>query len=563
VRLLGLLLLLFSIGPAQAQSGAILSNKDRHHPIFAANGMVASQEARASKAGVDILRQGGNAIDAAVAVGFTLAVTLPRAGNLGGGGFMLIHHAGSGETLALDYREKAPSGVGRDLFLGPDGQVDKAKARFSHASVGVPGTVAGLIEAHRRFGSLPLGHVMAPAIALAVDGLAVSPGLARNLAKRQKRLQKWPATAAVFFKPDGAAYQAGETLVQGDLGASLRRIAATRGGDFYSGETAQAIVGEMARHGGPMTPADLAAYRPVWRKPAHGTYRGHRIASMPPPSSGGVHLIQMLNILERFPLAAYGHNGADSLHLMVEAMKLAYADRAQHLGDPDFWAVPIKGLTSKAYAKQLATRIDPYRARPSAEIGHGDPAPYESNETTHFSVMDGQGNVVSNTYTLNFSFGTGIMAPGTGILLNNEMDDNAFGLIGGEANAIQGGKRPLSSMTPTILFKDGKPMLATGTPGGSRIITMVLQVLVNVIDHGMNIAEATAAVRVHHQWLPDKLFVEPGLSPDTLAILRQRGHIVTPSRAAGSMQSVMRAANGAGFLGASDSRSLGALTTGY
>ncbi len=563
MRLLGLLLLLFSIGPAQAQSGAILSNKDRHHPIFAANGMVASQEARASKAGVDILRQGGNAIDAAVAVGFTLAVTLPRAGNLGGGGFMLIHHAGSGETLALDYREKAPSGVGRDLFLGPDGQVDKAKARFSHASVGVPGTVAGLIEAHRRFGSLPLGHVMAPAIALAVDGLAVSPGLARNLAKRQKRLQKWPATAAVFFKPDGAAYQAGETLVQGDLGASLRRIAATRGGDFYSGETAQAIVGEMARHGGPMTPADLAAYRPVWRKPAHGTYRGHRIASMPPPSSGGVHLIQMLNILERFPLAAYGHNGADSLHLMVEAMKLAYADRAQHLGDPDFWAVPIKGLTSKAYAKQLATRIDPYRARPSAEIGHGDPAPYESNETTHFSVMDGQGNVVSNTYTLNFSFGTGIMAPGTGILLNNEMDDNAFGLIGGEANAIQGGKRPLSSMTPTILFKDGKPMLATGTPGGSRIITMVLQVLVNVIDHGMNIAEATAAVRVHHQWLPDKLFVEPGLSPDTLAILRQRGHIVTPSRAAGSMQSVMRAANGAGFLGASDSRSLGALTTGY
>lgn len=327
----------------------------------------------------------------------------------------------------------------------------------------------------------------------------------------------------------------------------------------------------MTRNGGLITLDDLAAYRPVWRRPAFGSYRGHRIASMPPPSSGGVHLIQMLNILERFPLAQYGHNGADSLHLMVEAMKRAYADRAQHLGDPDFWSVPIKGLTSKAYASQLAAKIDPYRARPSVEIGHGDPAPHESNETTHFSVMDGQGNVVSNTYTLNFSFGTGIMAPGTGILLNNEMDDfsakpgvpNAFGLIGGEANAIQGGKRPLSSMTPTILFKDGKPLLATGTPGGSRIITMVLQVLLNVIDHGMNIAEATAAVRVHHQWLPDKLFVEPGLSPDTLAILRRRGHIVTPSRAAGSVQSVMRAPNGGGFFGASDPRRPGALTAGY
>ncbi|MFP6746272.1 MAG: gamma-glutamyltransferase [Alphaproteobacteria bacterium] len=570
MRLICLFLLLWA-GPAQAQSSAILSNKDRHHPIFAAHGMVASQEARATKAGVDILRQGGNAIDAAVAVGFTLAVTLPRAGNLGGGGFMLIHHARSGETLALDYREKAPKLAGRDLFLGPDGQVDKAKARFSHASVGVPGTVAGLIEAHRRFGGLPLEQVMAPAIAHAVDGLTVSSALARNLTKRQKRLQKWPATAAVFFKPGGAAYQAGETLVQGDLGASLRRIAATKGGDFYRGETAQAIAAEMTRNGGLITLDDLAAYRPVWRRPAFGSYRGHRIASMPPPSSGGVHLIQMLNILERFPLAQYGHNGADSLHLMVEAMKRAYADRTQHLGDPDFWSVPIKGLTSKAYASQLAAKIDPYRARPSAEIGHGDPAPHESNETTHFSVMDGQGNVVSNTYTLNFSFGTGIMAPGTGILLNNEMDDfsakpgvpNAFGLIGGEANAIQGGKRPLSSMTPTILFKDGKPLLATGTPGGSRIITMVLQVLLNVIDHGMNIAEATAARRVHHQWLPDKLFVEPGLSPDTLAILRRRGHIVTPSRAAGSVQSVMRAANGAGFLGASDPRRPGALTAGY
>ncbi|NQV61796.1 MAG: gamma-glutamyltransferase [Alphaproteobacteria bacterium] len=555
----------------QAQTAAILSNHDRHHPVFAANGMVASQEARATNVGVDILRQGGNAIDAAVAVGFTLAVTLPRAGNLGGGGFMLVHHAGNGETLALDYREKAPAKAHRDLYLDKDGNVDKAKARFSHASVGVPGTVAGLIEAHRRYGSLPLAQVMAPAIGLAENGLTITPGLARSLEKRRKRLSKWPASAAIFYKPDATLYQAGESLVQRDLAQSLRRIAATAGKDFYTGETAAAITAEMAANGGLISRADLAAYRPVWRQPALGSYRGYRIASMPPPSSGGVHLIQMLNMLETFPLGQFGHNGVESLHVMVEAMKLAYADRAQHLGDPDFWAVPAKGLTAKAYAQNLAANIERRRARPSVEIGHGDPGPYESNETTHFSIMDRAGNVVSNTYTLNFSFGTGIVAKGTGILLNNEMDDfsakpgvpNAFGLIGGEANAIQGGKRPLSSMTPTIVFKDGEPFLATGSPGGSRIITMVLQVLINVIDHGLNIAEATAAVRVHHQWLPDKLFVERGLGPDTLELLRQRGHAPKVSRAAGSVQSVMRLANGGGFLGASDPRSQGALTAGY
>ena len=570
-RIFLLLLAWLPTSAVQAQSSAIISNQDRHHPVFAANGMVASQEARATNVGVEILRQGGNAIDAAVAVGFTLAVTLPRAGNLGGGGFMLLHHAESGETLALDYREKAPAKAYRDLYLDGQGNVDKAKARFSHASVGVPGTVAGLIEAHRRHGSLPLAQIMAPAIAFAEGGLTVSPGLARSLEKRRKRLSKWPASATIFYKPDGGLYQAGETLVQRDLARSLRRIAASAGKDFYGGETAAAIAAQMADNGGLISLEDLAAYRPVWRRPATGRYRGHEIASMPPPSSGGVHLIQMLNMLEPFPLGKFGQNGAESLHVMVEAMKLAYADRARHLGDPDFWAVPGKGLTAKAYAQNLSAGIERRRARPSAEISHGDPGPFESDETTHFSVMDGAGNVVSNTYTLNFSFGTGIVAAGTGILLNNEMDDfsakpgvpNAFGLIGGEANAIEGGKRPLSSMTPTIVFKDGKPLLATGSPGGSRIITMVLQVLVNVIDHGLNIAEATAAPRVHHQWLPDKLFVEQGLGPDTLALLRQRGHNVALSRAAGSVQSVMRLPEGKGFLGASDPRSQGALTAGY
>ncbi|MBT3369907.1 MAG: gamma-glutamyltransferase [Rhodospirillaceae bacterium] len=566
-----LLPLLFCALGVQAQSTAILSNKDRHHAVHAANGMVASQEARATKVGVEVLRQGGNAIDAAVAVGFTLAVTLPRAGNLGGGGFMLLHHAASAETLALDYREKAPAKAHRDLYLDSAGNVDKARARFSHQSVGVPGTVAGLIAAHRRFGTLPLAAVMAPAIVLAEQGLTVTPSLARNLGRRQRRLSKWPASAAIFYKPGGALYQAGETLVQKDLAASLRRIAATAGEDFYTGDTARAITGSMARNGGLITLADLAAYRPVWRQAVRGSYRGFQIAAMPPPSSGGVHLIQMLNMLEQFPLAKMGHNGADSLHLMAEAMKLAYADRAEHLGDPDFWSVPIKGLTSKAYARSLAASIDPDQARASAQIRHGAPAPYESNETTHYSVMDGAGNVVSNTYTLNFSFGTGIVVPGTGILLNNEMDDfsakpgvpNAFGLVGGEANAIQGGKRPLSSMTPTIVFKDGQPLLATGSPGGSRIITMVMQILLNVIDHNLNIAEATAAPRIHHQWRPDKLWVEQGVGPDTLAILRRRGHVVTPSRAAGSVQSVMRVAKGGGFLGASDPRSPGALSAGY
>jgi len=570
-RGLYLLFLLFCPFVAAAQTTGILSNKDRHHPIHAVNGMVASQEARATRAGVDILRQGGNAMDAAVAVGFTLAVTLPRAGNLGGGGFMLLHHAASNETHALDYREMAPARAHQDLYLDKAGNVDKAKARFSHQSVGVPGTVAGLIAAHRRYGSLPLARVMAPAIALAEHGMTVTPSLARNLAKRQKRLSKWPASAAIFYKPGGGLYQAGETLVQKDLAASLRRIAGSGGKDLYTGETAKAIAGEMARHDGLITMEDLAAYRPVWRQAVRGSYRGFQIASMPPPSSGGVHLIQMLNMLELFPMAKLGHNGADSLHLMAETMKLAYADRARHLGDPDFWQVPTKGLVSKAYARSLAARIDSDRARPSAQIRHGNPAPYESNETTHFSVMDGAGNVVSNTCTLNFSFGTGIVAAGTGILLNNEMDDfsakpgvpNAFGLVGGEANAIQGGKRPLSSMTPTIVFKDGKPLLATGSPGGSRIITMVLQMLLNVIDHGLNIAEATAAPRIHHQWLPDKLWVERGISPDSLAILRKRGHNPAPSRAAGSVQSVMRQTDGGGFLGASDPRSPGALTAGY
>ncbi len=554
---------------AAAQDTMVLSRRDIFHPVHGRDGMVASQEAVATRVGLDILRRGGNAVDAAVAIGFTLAVTLPWAGNLGGGGFMLVHAAELGETVAIDYRETAPAAATRDMYLDADGQVDSRRARFSYLSVGVPGTVAGMALALERYGTMALPEVMAPAVRLAEDGFTLSADLAASLESRRQRFGRWPATMGVFFKADGSAYAAGERLVQADLAWSLRQIAAHGAQAFYRGAIAERITADMAANGGLITRADLESYRAVVRRPVHGTYRGYDIYSMPPPSSGGVHLVQILNILEGYPIAYLGHNGAETLHLMAEAMKLAYADRSAHLGDPDFWKVPVAGLVSKSYAAALRTRIDRHRARPATEIKPGDPAPYESNETTHFAVMDAQGNVVSNTYTINFGYGAGIVAAGTGILLNNEMDDfsakpgvpNAYGLIGGEANAIGPAKRPLSSMTPTIVMKDGAPFLATGSPGGSRIITTTVQLIMNVIDHGMNVAAATNAIRVHHQWLPDELRVERGLGPDTLRRLAAKGHRVVVKNAMGSTQSIMRTADG--FLGASDPRRPGALTLGY
>ena len=555
---------------AWGQDAAIQSSRDIVHPVFAQNGMVASQEATATRIGVDVLRHGGNAIDAAVAVGFALAVTLPRAGNLGGGGFMLVHSAGSGETVAIDYREMAPAAARRDMYLDAAGNVDKKKARFSHHAVGVPGTVAGLTLALERYGTWPLDRVLEPAIRLAEIGIVVDYGLARSLKRAaKKRFARWPASLAVFQHADGRAYAPGQHLKQSDLAWSLRQIAKDGAKAFYDGAIAERIVAEMTANGGPMTRADLKNYRAVVRTPVQGRYRGVEIFSMPPPSSGGVHLVQILNILEQFPLADLGHNSAATIHIMAEAMKRAYADRSQYLGDPDFWQVPVKGLTAKAYANAIAAGIDTERAAPAEAIAPGKPQAYESNETTHFSVMDRAGNVVSNTYTLNFSYGTGIVAAGTGILLNNEMDDfsakpgvpNAYGLVGGAANAVEAGKRPLSSMTPTILFKDGKPWLATGSPGGSRIITTTLQIILNLVDHGMNIAAATAAPRMHHQWLPDEIRVETGLSPDTLRLLAAKGHRIVTKNAMGSTQSIM-AVDG-GFLGASDPRRSGALTLGY
>ena len=568
--LIGLFTVLFIYSPANAQeSAAIYSSLDRFHPVFAAQGMVASQEALATQIGVDILKQGGNAIDAAVAVGFALAVTLPRAGNLGGGGFMIVHLADSGETVAIDYREKAPLGSDRDMYLDEQGNVNSNLSRFHRLAVGVPGTVAGMSLALEKYGSMELSEVIEPAIALAW-GIVVTPDLSDSLKNLSDRLAKWPSTKKIFYKQDGSNYEPGETLVQADLAKTLNLISQQGPEAFYQGEIGEKIVAEIQADGGIMTMQDLNEYEAVIREPVRGDYRGHEILSMPPPSSGGTHIVQILNILENFPIGYTGQNSADTIHLMAEAMKLAYADRSEYLGDSDFAQVPIKGLTSKDYAKQLSEKIDRYQAASAEDIKPGDPIPYEGNETTHYSVVDKDGNAVSNTYTINFSYGTGLVAEGTGILLNNEMDDfsskpgvpNAYGLIGGDANAIEPSKRPLSSMSPTIVLKDGKLFLVTGSPGGSRIITTTLQVIMNVIDHDMNIAEATNAARIHHQWLPDEIRVEKGLSKDTVEELIEKGHKVKVKNAMGSTQSIMLTEQGY-KLGASDPRRSGALTAGY
>ena len=561
--------------PAMAQTASpalapILSADARLLPVLARHGMVSSQERRASAVGVEILKRGGNAVDAAVAVGFALAVTLPRAGNLGGGGFMLVHLATSNETIAIDYRETAPAAATRDMFLGPDGKPDPAKSRDSGLSVGVPGTVRGLALAHEKYGSgkLSFAALIEPAIRLAREGIEVEDDLADSLPGAVAKFQRHPASAMIFLK-DGKPLAVGDRLVQTDLAATLEEIATGGPDRFYSGRIAAAIASSVKAAGGVMTEADLAAYRAVIRAPVTGSYRGYEIASMPPPSSGGVHLVQILNILEGFDLAGFGAGSAETLHRMAEAMKPAYADRATFLGDPDRVKVPVKGLTSKKYAETLRAAIDANRARRADEVKAGDPLPYESDQTTHFSVVDAEGNAVANTYTLNFSFGMGMVAPGTGVLMNNEMDDfsakagalNAYGLVGGDTNSVHPGARPLSSMTPTILFKDGKPFLVTGSPGGSRIITTVLQVVVNVVDFGMNIAEAVAAPRIHHQWKPDALVVEHGLSPDTLKLLLDKGHRVQPGRTSGSANSIM--VTKAGLQGASDPRQRGTAALGY
>jgi gamma-glutamyltranspeptidase/glutathione hydrolase len=554
--------------PAQAP---ILTNTARFLPVIAKNGMVASQEKLATHVGVDILKAGGNAVDAAVAVGFALAVTHPQAGNIGGGGFMLVHLAARNETIAIDYRETAPAAMTRDIFLDDKGEADPKKSRDSALGVGVPGTVAGLALAHERYGSgkFTLAQLIAPAIKVAREGFAVDDELADTLPRAQPRLARWPASAKIFLKSDGVALGRGDRLVQADLAASLEAIANGGPRAFYEGPLAEKIVGGVRQNGGILALDDLKNYRAIVRPPVRGTYRGYDIASMPPPSSGGVHLIQILNILEGFPLRDSGALSAATLHLMIEAMKPAYADRAEFLGDPAFVKIPVAGLTSKRYATELRKAIDPERARPSQTIHAGNPAPHEGDNTTHFSVVDAQGNAVANTYTLNFFYGLGLVPEGTGIIMNNELDDfaakpgaaNAFGLVGGDANAPGPAKRPLSSMSPTIVTRDGRVFLVTGTHGGSRIITMVLQIILDVIDHQMNIAEAVAAPRIHHQWLPDQVDAEQGLSPDTIRLLEARGHRIAVGRTFGSANSILVTPEG--LTGAADPRQRGTLAEGY
>ncbi|MCG9736857.1 gamma-glutamyltransferase [Shewanella insulae] len=554
---------------AQATETSIYSHSATVQPIWAKHGMVATQEAVATQVGVDILKQGGNAVDAAVAVGFALAVTLPRAGNIGGGGFMLVHLAEDNKTVAIDYREVAPKRAHKDIFLNEQGDAVAKLSREHGLAVGVPGTVMGMELTLKKYGTMSMAQVIEPAIKLAEQGISVTPDLASSLAGLKRRISQWPSSKAIFYRPDGSNFEIGDTLSQKALAHSLKLIKKQGSKGFYEGETAEKIVASVTQAGGIMTLDDLKEYRVVERQPVEGEYRGYKVVSMPPPSSGGIHIIEMLNMLEPYPIAKLGHNTADTLHLMAEVMKRAYADRSEYLGDPDYVQVPVKTLISKDYAQSRAKGIAINRVTPSSEISPGKVTGYESPQTTHYSVVDKWGNAVANTYTLNFSYGSGLVAEGTGILLNNEMDDfsakpgvpNGYGLIGGDANAVEGGKRPLSSMSPTIVMKDGKPFIVTGSPGGSRIINTTLQIIMNVIDHGLNIAEASYSSRVHQQWLPDELRVEKSLNRDTISLLEARGHKVSVKDAMGSTQSIM--ITGEGIFGASDPRRAGSAAAGY
>ena len=561
LRIILTLIILFTSYGVYPNNLPIIEYNSINHPVISKTGMVVSQRQSASEVGAEILRKGGNAVDAAVATGLALAVVLPRAGNLGGGGFMVVYLKDADKTITIDYRERAPASAHRDLFLDEKGNYDKNKAQFSLLSAGVPGTVAGLHLALTKYGTMSWEEVLEPSIKLAEEGFAVPYDLANILAssRYKKRLSSNDAAAESYYKKDKSNYEAGETLKLPDLAWTLRQLAEYGPDAFYKGEIAKKIVQEMERNNGLITFEDLENYKAVERPPVEGTYKDFRIVSMPPASSGGVHLIQMLNMLEEYPINEMGFGSADSIHILAEVMKRAYADRSKHLGDMDFYDVPFS-LMSKKYSRSLNKSISVKVRTASKDVFPGDPYPYERPDTPHFSVMDQYGNAVSNTYTLNFSYGSGIMIPGTGMLMNNEMDDfsskpgvpNGYGLLGSEANSIQPNKRPLSSMTPTIIFKDDKPYLVLGSPGGSRIITTVLQVALNVMEHKMNVAQAVNSPRIHHQWLPEVLMMEKGFGPDTEKILKEKGYNLYPSSTMGSVQAIIK--EGEYFYGAADPR---------
>lgn len=531
-------------------------------PVRARHGLVASTHEVASRVGVEILQRGGNAVDAAVAVALALAVVHPAAGNLGGGGFMLIRMA-DGRTTVIDYREMAPARAHRDLYVDEKGALIPEASTVGHRAVAVPGTVAGLALALEKYGTMSWADVCRPAERLAREGVVLTHFEAESLKRASRLLSRFPESRRIFLR-DGRYYEEGEVFRQPDLAETFRRLIEHGPREFYEGETARRIVAEMDAGGGLITLDDLKNYRAVEREPLRTTYRGYEIITVPPPSSGGVALIEMLHILEGFELRALGHNSADYVHLLVETMRRAFADRARFLGDPDFARIPVRGLTSRRYAEALRRTIDPKRATPSATLTGGDAFAYESEHTTHFTVVDAAGNVVANTYTLNGSYGSGVTVRGAGFLLNNEMDDftskpgapNMFGLLQSEANQIAPRKRPLSAMTPTIVLKDGKPWLALGSPGGPTIINTVLQVLLNVIDFQMTLPQAIAMPRVHHQWMPDQIVYEPfGLSQDTIEALRARGHAFTERpRYMGDVQAIMIESETGVRVGVSDPR---------
>ena len=531
-----LFLLLISAGPASAFMG---------QPVTAENGMVVTSQKIASDVGVDILKQGGNAIDAAVAVGYAMAVVHPCCGNLGGGGFATLHLA-DGRDLFLNFRERAPYAATETMYLDDKGEVIKGASLRGYLAVGVPGTVMGLDTLLEKYGSLPRDVVMAPAIKLAEEGYVLDQGDADILARGTEAFAAEPNVAAIFLK-DGKPYQAGDRLVQKQLAATLRMISAEGSAAFYNGPFAEKLAYTIHDHGGIISPNDLASYRVTEDPPVRCTYRGYEIISSPPPSSGGTTICLILNILEDYKMAELGWNSAQGIHDMVEAMRHAFVDRNFLLGDPEFVDNPLNKLLSKDYAAEIRTRINPDKASTSEEVQPGVP-PHEGTQTTHFSVVDAKGNAIGITYTINAYFGAKVIAGDTGFFLNDEMDDftikpgvaNMFGLVQGKANAIAPGKRPLSSMSPTIVKKDGKVFMVLGSPGGSRIITIVTQAILNVIDHGMTIQEAVNAPRIHHQWLPDVVAVEPfALSPDTSKKLEEMGYALKVQSEWGAAEAIL------------------------
>jgi gamma-glutamyltranspeptidase/glutathione hydrolase len=539
-------------------SSPLLSARE---PVRTRHAMVVAEESLATDVGVSVLKSGGNAIDAAVAVGFALAVTHPFAGNLGGGGFMLIRFA-DGRSTFIDFRERAPEKATRGMYLDGNGQPTQDSVD-GWRSAGVPGTVRGFELAISKYGRKKWAELIAPAIGLASKGFPVSYSLAESL-RGARNLTADPESKRIFLK-NGGFYETGEVLAQPELAATLERIAKYGTHDFYEGEIARKLAGEMAKHGGLITLSDLKNYAAVERAPLTGRYRNYTLLTAPPPSSGGIGLVQMLGMLEGSGYEKSGAGSAAAIHYTAEVMRRFYADRSRYLGDPDFVKVPVKGLLDPAYMRQRRASIDPDHATPSDRLNPGRPAGVEGSETTHYSIVDAEGNAVAVTYTLNNGYGSGVTAPGLGFLLNDEMDDftvkpgvpNLFGLVQGEANAIQPRKRPLSAMTPTIVLRDGKLFLVFGAPGGPRIITAVLQVFLNVADFGMNIQDAVDAPRFHHQWKPDRLYLEPAISPDTVALLRRRGHQVetSPGVVLARVEAIL--ADGGWLQGAADGRWVG------